>query len=84
MAVALQCALMWIHPDSLYTKRGFIACSGISDTRLREAKKLYRLECRRFWVGKGCFYRGADIIVFLELLSGEEIRKHCQSQEAAT
>lgn len=63
-----------IHPDSLYTRRGFIASSGISETRLREAKQ-NGLECRRLWVGKRSFYRGADIILFIELLAAAEITR---------
>lgn len=63
-----------IHPDSLYSRRGFIIASGISETRLREAR-MAGLEPRKLWVGKRCYFRGSDIIGFIELLAAEEIRR---------
>ncbi len=63
-----------IFPDALYTKRGCITCSGISETRIRQAAR-EGINCRRLWVGKRSFYRGRDIILFIEELAAAEIRK---------
>lgn len=58
----------FIAPDRLYTLRGFHAASGISSTRLREARRrgihLLTLE-----VGRRKFVRGADAISFIESLA---------------
>ena len=57
----------FIDPHRLYTRRGFIA-SGISETRIREAKRL-GIEISTLSVGKRLFYRGADCIAYIEQLA---------------
>ena len=57
-----------IHADSLYSRRGFIAASGLSETRLREAKHA-GIEPRKILVGKRVFIRGKDAIDFIERLA---------------
>lgn len=64
-----------IHPDSLYSRRAFITTTGLSETRLREAKKR-GIQPRKIWVGKRNWIRGRDAIAFIELLAQDEIRQH--------
>ena len=64
-----------IFADALYSRRGFIVASGLSETRLREAKKR-GIEPRRIWVGKRNYIRGRDAIAFIEMLAADEIRQH--------
>lgn len=72
MASATTSAPSFIDPRCVYTHRGFIAASGISQTRMREAGRR-GVHCRRFWVGKRAFYRGADIIEYLEQLAADDV-----------
>jgi hypothetical protein len=66
-----------IFPEALYSRRGFITASGISETKLREARK-WGIELRKIWCGKRCFIRGRDAIAFIESLAGEEITRECR------
>lgn len=61
----------FIDPGRLYTRRGFIAASGVSETRIRSAKKL-GIEISTLSVGKRLFYRGADCIAYIEALAALE------------
>jgi hypothetical protein len=76
MAVATSRAPSVILPDALYTRRGFMVVSGLCEAKLREAKQKYRLEPKRFWVGKRCYIKGSDAILFLEELSHAETQAH--------
>ena len=57
-----------ILADALYSRRGFIAASGVSETRIREGSqrgiKLPWIVC-----GKRKFIRGSDAIWFIEQLA---------------
>lgn len=55
-------------PDALYTRDGFVRVSGISKTRLREAK-LQGIEPEWLRVGKRMFVHGRDAIAFIEKLA---------------
>lgn len=58
----------FIDPQRLYTRRGFINASGISETRIREAKRR-GIELPWLICGKRKFLRGADAIKFIERLA---------------
>ena len=49
-----------IDPDCLYTLKGFQRVSGISSTRMREAR-LQGLHPPKLTVGKRVFIRGAEV-----------------------
>jgi hypothetical protein len=59
----------FIDPHRLYSRRGFIAASGISETRIRAAKQR-GVELPWLICGKRKFLRGADAIAFIERLAG--------------
>ena len=58
----------FIDPDCLYALRGFWAASGISPTRIREAKRV-GIELPTLEVGKRKFVRGHCGIEFIERLA---------------
>jgi len=58
----------YIDPARLYSIRGFWAASGISPTRIREAKR-QGIELPSLEVGKRKFIRGAQGIAFIEQLA---------------
>jgi len=57
-----------IHPESFYPYAAFIRCSGITKTRIREAR-LQGLELVTVDAGRRKFIRGIDGIEFIERLS---------------
>jgi len=60
--------LTFVAPEKLYMLRGFHAASGISSTRMRQAKWL-GIYCPMLDVGKRKFMRGLDAIRFIEHLA---------------
>jgi hypothetical protein len=60
-----------ILPDALYTRRGKIVASGISETRFRLAKKR-GIEVPEICVGRRKYFRGCDLIKFIEKLAAVE------------
>lgn len=74
MASATTNAPSFIAPERLYTHRGMIIATGLSQTRIREASREC-VNCRRMWVGKRCFYRGSDIIMYIEQLAALDIKR---------
>jgi len=65
----------FLDPDRLYSKRGFHAASGVSETRVRLARQKFGLTLTWIVCGKRKFLRGADAIKFIELLSEIEQRQ---------
>ncbi|MAT71191.1 MAG: hypothetical protein CMJ58_16895 [Planctomycetaceae bacterium] len=61
-------AEQFIDPGRLYTLKGFYAASGISSTRMREAR-LKGVICPMLQVGRRKFIRGADAIAYIERLA---------------
>ncbi len=61
----------FIDPARLYSIRGFHAASGISETRVREAKRM-GIPLPAVEVGKRKFIRGVDAIAFIERLAAVE------------
>ena len=61
----------FIDRNRLYTVKGFHAASGISETRLREARRI-GVDIPSIDVGRRRFYRGADVIAFIERLAAVE------------
>jgi hypothetical protein len=57
-----------IDPNCLYSLRGFQAASGISATRMREARNA-GISPKFLEVGRRKFLRGSDAIEYLERLS---------------
>ena len=57
-----------IHPESLYPYAAFIRCSGITKTRIREAR-LQGLELPTVDAGRRKFVRGADGIEYIKQLA---------------
>ena len=57
-----------IHPESLYPYAAFIRCSGITRTRIREAR-LQGLKLPTVDAGRRKFVRGADGIIFIQQLA---------------
>lgn len=57
-----------IHPESIYPYNAFIRCSGISQSRIREAR-LQGLLLKTVDVGRRKFVRGFDGIEFIQSLS---------------
>lgn len=69
-----------IAPDYLYTLKGFQAVSGISPTRIREARRR-GVEVNWINVGRRKFLRGVDAIAFiLELAELERQSRESDSQ----
>lgn len=60
----------FIAPERLYTLRGFYEASGISQTRVREAR-LRGIELPMLSVGKRKFVRGYDAIAYIERLAAD-------------
>ncbi len=60
----------FIAPERLYTLRGFYEASGISQTRVREAR-LRGIALPMLTVGKRKFVRGHDAIAYIERLAAE-------------
>jgi hypothetical protein len=58
----------FVDPSRLYSIRGFWTASGISPTRIRQAKR-HGVELPTLLVGKRKFVRGADGIAFIERLA---------------
>ena len=58
----------FIAPERLYTLKGFMAASGVSATRMREARKA-AVTPPMLEVGRRKFIRGSDAIAYLEQLS---------------
>jgi hypothetical protein len=58
----------FIDPNRLYTLRGFYNDSGVSPTRVREARR-EGIEFPTMDMGKRKFIRGHDAIQFIEQLS---------------
>lgn len=58
----------YLDADRLYSRQGFITASGISPTRLREAR-LQGLEPAWLEVGRRLYLRGNDAINFVEQLA---------------
>lgn len=58
----------YIDPTRLYSLRGYWNASGISPTRIREARRL-GIELPTLLVGRRKFVRGADGIAFIERLA---------------
>jgi hypothetical protein len=77
---ATTSAPSFVDPHRLYSHRGMIAASGLSQTRLREASRR-GINCRRLWVGKRAFYRGADVISFIEALAADEITRNAANDD---
>jgi hypothetical protein len=63
----------YIAPERLYTLRGFREASGISPTRMRDAR-LRGIEVPMLTVGKRKFVRGHDAIAYIERLAAEPPR----------
>jgi hypothetical protein len=59
----------YIDPGRLYTLEGFKAASGISATRMREAR-LRGVAPTMLRVGRRVFIRGGDAITYIEALAG--------------
>ncbi len=64
----------YIAPERLYAIRAFIAHSGISATRRREARQR-GVVLPTISVGKRVFVRGADGIAYIEKLAAMETTK---------
>jgi hypothetical protein len=73
----------YIDPDRVYTRRGMHIATGLSQQKVYELRR-WGIECRRFFVGRRCFYRGTDIISFLEAAAAEEIRQQAVVTEDET
>ena len=58
----------YIDPTRMYAIRRFIADSGISATRIRQADR-QGIELRKIKTGKRVFVRGSDGIAFIEQLA---------------
>jgi hypothetical protein len=58
----------FIAPERLYTLQGFMAASGVSATRRREARRL-GITLPVLEVGRRKFVRGSDAIAYIEQLS---------------
>jgi hypothetical protein len=58
----------FIAPERLYTLKGFQTASGMSTTRLFEARKI-GIVLPRIILGKRHFVRGSDAIAFIERLA---------------
>lgn len=58
----------YVDPARLYSIRGFWAASGVSPTRVREAKRS-GIDLPTIEVGRRKFVRGVDAIQFIERLA---------------
>ena len=58
----------YIAPERLYSLLGFQAASGVSETRIRAARRR-GIELPSLEVGKRKFIRGVDAITFIERLA---------------
>lgn len=58
----------FIAPERVYALKGFIATSGISSTRMREARQA-GITLPTLDVGRRKFVRGTDAIAYLEKLA---------------
>ncbi|MBA3480331.1 MAG: DNA-binding protein [Pirellulales bacterium] len=58
----------FLDPNRLYTLRGFQQASGISSTRMREAR-LQGIRLPAINVGRRKFVRGLDAIAYVERLA---------------
>jgi hypothetical protein len=58
-----------IHPESLYSREGFMAASGITQARLNRAKNRYGLVPPWIPMGKYKFIQGQDGIDFIKALA---------------
>jgi hypothetical protein len=58
----------FIDPGRLYSRRGVITESGLSATRMREARQ-QGIELPWLTVGKRKFARGSDLISYIESLA---------------
>lgn len=68
MATAAAANTSYLDPACLYTYSGFITCSGISKSRIREAR-LRGVKLPAMKVGKRLYIRGRDGIEFVEKLA---------------
>jgi len=68
MATATAAETSFLDPACLYTYSGFIKCSGISKSRIREAR-LRGIKLPAMKVGKRLYIRGRDGIAFIERLA---------------
>jgi len=57
-----------IHPGSLYPYAAFIRCSGITKSRIREAR-LQGVDIPTIEVGRRLFIRGSDGIAYIQQLA---------------
>lgn len=71
----------FIAPERLYSHRGMIAATGISQTRIRQAAGR-GIHCDRMFVGRRVFYRGHSVIAFIERLAQDEIQKALEENHA--
>lgn len=66
----------YIAPDRLYSLKGFYTASGITPTRISEARRCgIDLPCLE--VGKRKFVRGSDGIAYIERLA-----RHCAEEKS--
>jgi hypothetical protein len=68
MATGSSKELSFIAPERLYTLKGFMVASGVSATRMREARRA-GISAPMLEVGRRKFLRGSDAIKYLEQLS---------------
>jgi hypothetical protein len=68
MATSTRPPTSYIAPERLYTYAGFMQCSGIAKSRIREAR-LRGLVLQVIKTGKRHFVRGVDGIDFIEKLA---------------
>lgn len=61
----------FIDPARLYSLRGFYAASGVSETRVRDARRK-GIHLLSIAAGKRKFIRGVDAIAFIEALAASE------------
>jgi hypothetical protein len=61
----------FIAPERLYSLRGFIAASGISETRIRKARR-QGIELPSITAGRRKFIRGSSAIAYIERLAEVE------------
>jgi hypothetical protein len=57
-----------IHPESIYPYAAYIRCSGITKTRIREAR-LQGIVLKTINAGRRKYVRGVDGIAFIEAIS---------------
>lgn len=60
-----------VDPTCLYTYSGFIRCSGVSKSRIQDARRR-GIELATLSVGKRLYVRGADGIAFIERLAAAD------------